>query len=410
MSKLTVCLLFSIVSLTGFSQKVYFVYLQTESEQTFYIKMNAKVYSSSASGYLILSKLRDSTYDFTVGFPQNKWSEQNFSVTINNKDHGYLLKNFGEKGWGLFDLQKLSVQMAISGSAKIEEKKTEVNRDVSVFTELLSKAADDPSLKEKPVNPEIVEKKAEPVILENVAKENPKISQKEIAEIKPVVKIEQPEIKKEIPETEKTEKQVLKVEEIVTPVTEQYKSTVVKKKSESSTTEGFGLVFIDDFGNGINDTIRLLIPNPKSVVTFMKEEPKEEKKFIDILPDTVKKKEETVTEVKSVMSENSDEKKILNNNCTSIADESDFFKLRKNMAAVDGDDNMIAEAKNYFKTKCFTTDQVKNLGLLFLNDVGKYNFFDLAYPYVSDSDKYRVLQSELKDPYYVNRFKAMLRN
>jgi hypothetical protein len=372
--------------------------------------MNAKVYSSSASGYLILFQLRDSTYNFTVGFPQNKWPEQNFSLTINNKDHGYLLKNFGEKGWGLFDLQTLSVQMALSGFAKIEEKKTEVNENVSVFTELLSKAADDPSLKEKPAKPEIVEKKAEPVILENVAKENSILSEKNITILKPVEKIEQPEVKKEIPESENTEKQVLKVEEIVTPVAEQYKSTVVKKKSESSTTEGFGLVFIDDFGNGINDTIRLLIPNPKSVVTFIKEEPKEEKKFIDILPDTVKKKEEIVTEIKSVISENSDEKKLLNNNCLSIADESDFFKLRKNMAAADGDDNMISEARDYFKTKCFTTDQVKNLGLLFLNDLGKYKFFDLAYSYVMDSDKFRILQSELKDPYYINRFKAMLRN
>ena len=410
MSKLTVCLLFLIVSLTGFSQKVYFVYLQTEGEQSFYVKMNAKVYSSSASGYLILFKLRDSTYNFTVGFPQNKWTEQIFSVTINNKDHGYLLKNFGEKGWGLFDLQTLSVQMAISGSAKIEEKKTGVNQEVSVFTELLSKAADDLSLKEKPAKPEIVEKKAEPVILENVAKENSILLEKKITILKPVEKVEQPVVKKEIPETEKTEKQVLKVEEIETPVAEQYKSTVVKKKSESSTTEGFGLVFIDDFGNGINDTIRLLIPNPKSVVTFIKEEPKEEKKFIDILPDTLKKKEVQAVDIGPGLKENPVEKNELKNNCVSVAEDSDFFKLRKNMAAAAGDENMLIEAKNYFKTKCFTTDQVKNLGLLFLNDVGKYKFFDLAYSYVMDSDNFLVLQSQLKDPYYINRFKAMLRN
>ena len=172
MNKLTLCLLFSLASLTAFSQKVYFVYLQSETEQPFYVKMNGKIHSSSASGYLILSKLRDSTYNFTVGFPQNKWPEQNFSVAVNKKDHGYLLKNFGEKGWGLFDLQTLSVQMAVSGSAKIEEKKIEENKDVSVFTEILSKAADDPSLKEKPAQPKIEEKKTEVVMQENVSKEN----------------------------------------------------------------------------------------------------------------------------------------------------------------------------------------------------------------------------------------------
>src|SRR5258705_5143788 len=186
MSKLTFCLLFSLASLTGFSQKVYFVYLQSENEQTFYVKMNTTIRSSSASGYLILSKLRDTTYNHAVGFPQNKWPEQNFSVSINKKDHGYLLKNFGEKGWGLFDLQTLTVQMAASGSAKIEEKRVEENKDVSVFTDILSKAADDPSLKEKSAESKTEEKKLATVIQENVSKENSKELVKDTAAIKPV--------------------------------------------------------------------------------------------------------------------------------------------------------------------------------------------------------------------------------
>ena len=78
MSKLFFCLLFSLASFTGFSQKIYFVYLQTEDQQAFFVKMDGKTRSSSASGYLILSKLRDTIYNFTVGFPQNKWPEQNF--------------------------------------------------------------------------------------------------------------------------------------------------------------------------------------------------------------------------------------------------------------------------------------------------------------------------------------------
>lgn len=410
MRKFTVCLLFSLASLTGFSQKVYFVYLQTEGEQTFYVKMNAMIHSSSASGYLILSKLRDTTYNFTVGFPQNKWPEQNFSVSINKKDHGYLLKNFGEKGWGLFDLQTLAVQMAVSGSAKIEEKKIEENKDVSVFTEILSKAADDPSLKEKSVQPKTEEKKAETVIQENVSKENSKELAKDTSAIKPVEVIAKPELIKEEQKVDIQEQPVVKVEEIVTPVAESFKPTVITKRSESSTTEGFGLVFIDDLGKGINDTIRLLIPNPKSIVTAIKEEPKEEKKFLDILPDTVKKKEETISDVIPVVTENPVEKNTLKNNCPAVAEESDFFKLRKSMAAAEGDDNMLNEARNYFKTKCFATAQVKNLGLLFLNDEGKYKFFDLAYAYVTDIDKFSVLQSELKEEQYINRFKAMLRN
>ena len=177
-----------------------------------------------------------------------------------------------------------------------------------------------------------------------------------------------------------------------------------------SLVEGFGLVFIDDLRNGTNDTIRLLIPNPKTLVTSTKEEPREEKKFIEILPDSVKKKEETAPDIKPVVTENPAEKIAPKNNCPAVAGESDFFKLRKNMAAAEGDNGMLMEAKNYFKTKCFSTGQVKNLGSMFLNDAGKYKFFELAYSYVTDIDKFSVLQNELKEEEYINRFKAMLSN
>ena len=289
MTKFVFCLLFSLSFFKGFSQKVYFIYLQTEGEQAFYVKMDAKVHSSSASGYLILSKLRDSTYSFTVGFPQNKWPEQNFSVAINKKDHGYLLKNFGEKGWGLFDLQTLAVQMATSGSAKVETKKMEENKDVSRFADLLSRASDDPSLKEKPAQTS-VQSKNETVVQEMVINQDNKEKSNDSSAIKPVEIVEQPVIKKEELQVNKQEQHEVLTQEIVNPVLEQFKPSIITKRSESSTTEGFGLVFIDDIGNGINDTIRLLIPNPKTSLTFIKEEPKPEKKFIDILPDTVKKK------------------------------------------------------------------------------------------------------------------------
>ena len=86
-----------------------------------------------------------------------------------------------------------------------------------------------------------------------------------------------------------------------------------------------------------------------------------------------------------------------------------FFKLRKKMVGENSDNNMISEAGRVFRTKCFTTTQIKNLGTLFLSDEYKYKFFDAAYQYVSDTENFASLQAELKDEYYINRFKAMLR-
>ncbi len=498
MKKLHLSLLFLLAVLTASSQKVYFVYIQAESGQAFFVKMNEKVNSSTGSGYIILSKLVDSTYSFSIGFPQNKFPEQNFSVTMGKKDHGYLLKNFGEKGWGLFDLQTLVVQMAITGKASIGTKPQMESKDVSAFTEILSRAADDPSLKERPVvvvveKPE--EKKADPVVQAVVKTEAPKMETKDPVVTKPVevldvafVKKEEskPEIKetvvtkpaeaneavaikKDEPKPEVKEQVVAKAEgndvvtvkkeeprpEIKEPVVtkpveandeavlkkeeakpevkevvqlvekpaekkeepvetkeEAYKASQVKKWAESSTTEGFGLVFIDGYANGTKDTIRLVIPNPKPVVTISKEEPTDDKQFIKT-SDLPVKDVVPAEEKKAIVETPADpvvEKAVVKNNCKEVATGDDFVKLRKRMAATDTDDDMIAEAKKYYKLKCFSTWQVKNLGVLFLTDEGKYKFFDASYLFVTDMQAFATLQAELKDEYYAGRFKAMLRN
>ncbi len=452
MNKLLLCLSFVLMSAITSAQKVFFVYLQSESEQPFFIKMNEKVHSSSSAGYLILSKLVDSTYNFTLGFPQSKWPEQKFSVTLNRKDHGFLVKNFGEKGWGLFDLQTLSVQMSSSAIAKVETPVKEENKNVSAFTDILSKASDDPSLKEKTVTPSVEEKNPVAAVQPEV-KPEPKVQtqKEEIKEqptTKPVEIIQPPVAKKEEPKMEVKETQPIKQAEVVTkpeekkevvaitPVEnptpaesktiptetvvakeeqinitlEEYKRSTVSKRSESSTTEGFGLTFIDDYDNGLRDTIKILIPNPKTVVTI-KEQPKEEKKFLDIqaspATEVVKEEPKTVT---AVATETKSPATTTKGNCNEVATESDFFKLRKVMAAAENDDDMISEARKQFKVKCFTTAQLKNLGTLFLNDENKYRFFDAAYNFTSDKESFSTLQSELKDEYYINRFKAMLRN
>ena len=392
MKKLQLSILFSLAVLTASSQKVYFIYIQTEFQQPFFVKINKKIINSTASGYVIIPKLVDSTYSFNIGFTQTKGMEQQFSVKVGKQDHGYLLKNFDTKGWGLFDLQTMAVQMSLGGNTGIA---VNGSKDESSFTDILSKAADDPSIKEKLVQPKVEEKKPVAVVPELVKKEEPKAEEK-----KPVVKEEQVEPKKESIEL----------------TDEPYIKSQVKKWSESSTTEGFGLVFIEIYENGVIDTIRLLIPSPKPIINVVKEEPKEQKKFLEITPETTKKeeppvvKEEKTTEVKPSVTILPDEKAVVNNNCKEVAVESDFFKLRKILAGEESEENMNTAAKKYFKTKCFSTGQIKNLSTLFLTEEGKYDFFDAAYKFITDPAIFGSLQEELKDPYYNSRFKAMLRN
>ena len=78
------------------------------------------------------------------------------------------------------------------------------------------------------------------------------------------------------------------------------------------------------------------------------------------------------------------------------------------MAARESDEAMVQEAKKSFKAKCYTTEQVRLLSTLFLTSAGKYQFFDAAYFYVSDRGRFATLQSEIKDDYYLRRFKALI--
>jgi hypothetical protein len=449
------CLVLSFSVATAFSQKVYFMYLQSETDQPFFVRLDDKPVSSTSTGYLILSKLKDSTYTFIVGFPENKWPEQPFKISMSGKDHGFLLKNFGEKGWGLFDLESLAVHMAITGTSKSFKMEPV---QVSEFTEILSRASDDPSLKERPVaikkeepvaiqpavhkeevvdKPVTLKKEPDPVPLkadtelvkqekkENKPVDNPVVLQKE----PDPVPVKQDAITKEAAKEETRTPVKEKEKSVSVPVTmpdapvnndppsvaevkpepqksvpDTYNASVVRKRSESSNVDGLGITYIDEYADGKKDTIRIMIPNStRQAVT--KTPQKEEKKFLDITAES-----KDVTEIKKPATADSIKNtKALPGNCSSLASETDFLKLRKKMAAETDDDGMVREAAKSFKTKCFTVVQLKNLSTLFLNDAGKYKFFDAAYLHVPDPDRFASLQSELKDEYYVNRFKAMLR-
>ena len=434
MLHLFVFLLFSVTSIHA--QKVYFIYLQTDNQQPFYARMGEKIYNSSPSGYLILSNLRDSTYTINIGIQGSQAADQPYSIAVNRKDQGYLVKNFADKGWGLMNLSTMAVLMPTPNpTVPIQAVRTEKRED-NAFTNLLAKAADDSTIKERPIIEKPVEKKAEASIAidaekkdepKNEIKENTPTKQEEIKkEALPLGKNEEPKVDsaaiiKQIEEDKRMaqikadsilavknrEAEILRKEELRKEdsienaknqgVSETaYQKSVVKLKSESSTTTGIGLVFLDIQADDVTDTVRILIP-PDSKKPAAVETKEEVKKFLDItLNDTTKVDFSTPLPVRK-------------NNCKAVATDDDFFKLRKKMVGEDRDNSMISEASRIFRTKCFSTIQIKNLSTLFLTDEFKYKFFDAAYQYVNDAENFASLQSELKEDYYINRFKAMLR-
>ncbi len=100
---------------------------------------------------------------------------------------------------------------------------------------------------------------------------------------------------------------------------------------------------------------------------------------------------------------------MINSDCRNLATDADLDKLRVKLLAETSVDNRIEAARKVFKSKCFTTRQIRALTELFYTDESRYRFFDAAYPHVTDTEAFKGLVELLSDPYYTGRFRAMVR-
>lgn len=454
------------------AQQAHFIYLQTDNGQPFYVKLNNKLVSSSSEGYVILPGVKDGVYQLVVGFPKKEFPEENFVISIDNGSEGFLLKDFEEKGWQLFNLQTLAL---IQGTNE-KVVATVVKKDDDPFS----------------------------IMLANVVKDSSILQDHDVVVQAPI----------------KTD--IVKVVKIQTTVVPDTQSTVVAKVKppisrllNKEDNEGLQRVY-EDKSNSSTDTIRIFFPSDGTITsTVSKVDVKDddtskvivEKNLPSNTPPVVDNSDLTITptvipDISSsvngrssisdslnhnagaaskviVLSENSDlgntedssanenkseiagtefslpvanfsasgnkkdgiakqqdnvslpeesnnktqteasdnhinvlPKEVttskVNSDCKAFATHEDFLKLRRKMAGENSVENMIKVAKKYFKLKCFSTEQIKDLSYLFLKDEGKYMFFDAAYAFTSDSDQYQLLQSLLTDEYFLNRFKAMI--
>lgn len=439
---LSVVVLFSCFGMQA--QQNHFIYLQTENRQPFYVKMGKVIYNSTVSGYLIISKLKEGNYDFLIGFVNAEKGEQEFRCTVSRQDVGYILRQFGEKGWGLFNLQTLQVTMAGVKENNLQNvpKNTTVKTDD--FSQMLSTVVNDPAIK---------------------------YEQKELPaeKIKPDTAVSEGEkgtapADKKIDAVSEKPSDIDPVDKIAAPAENAMNKPGIVKRSSISDKNGLNLIYLDRSDDQKVDTITMLIPlddpgetipakqaeaikhslekeettaatvnkSNKAATTdedvtneetakpvaapvnkqeVLKTNPEQDKKFLNIdLPVSASEKKDSIQD--SDNPQNSAVTGLIvssNTSCNAYGNESDFLKLRKKMAAAGSEDDMLKVAKKAFKSKCYSTEQVKNLAVLFLDDAGRYNFFDLAYPHVYDLNNFSQLREQVKDEYYKKRFDAMLR-
>lgn len=381
MQKSVLLLIFLICGANLYSQQSNYLYIEAEKGQLFYVKVNDKVYSSSPGGYLILSGLREDSYPLSIGFPKNAFPEQRFTIALNKNDRGYQLKNLGEKGWGLFDLQ--SMELLASNNGQTTDDAGQVKK-TDAFSTLLSKVVNDPAVlveNKKPAAPPPVAKPAEttPATAPPATIVTPAIAA-------PPVTITTP------PATSTATK-------VNAPV----------KLSERQTADSYEAVYVDD----TKDTIRITYPIDKSIMTAPPATP------LSDATETVKEKEgsnktsdepaATVPATDNAIVTEKPVLKISNSDCLNFATDQDVDKLRVKILTQGDIDSKLSAAKKYFRTKCFTVKQVKALAELFTQDENKYQLFDIAYPFISDTENFHQLENNLENDYYKNRFRAMIK-
>lgn len=370
------------------AQEKHFVFIQSDNNLPFYVSLNGKLYSSAASGYMIIPQLADGHYNFSVGFAKNAFPEQSFECVIDNKDLGFNLRNLGERGWSLFNLQSLNETMAGSSNPnEVGKALSEKEQPKDDFEPLISF---DKKSRETTVKTE----KAADTAATGLAATNEKPDEQEAAQNNAV---------------NKTENNNAAIAD-------------VKKVSESKDEDGLHLAYKEDNGKN-TDTIHVIIPSEKSSSNAENSvsssetgnaentdassksgtsenaaAAKDSLKFLDINAD--KSKTDAATDNNTAA--------ITNSKCKNIATDEDFIRLRRKMAMQASDEKMINEAKKLYRSKCLTTSQIKKLSTLFLSDEGRYNFISASYNSASDASEYSTLQSEFIDPAFVNRFKVML--
>ncbi|MEO6136052.1 MAG: hypothetical protein ABIP35_12925 [Ginsengibacter sp.] len=451
------------MSASVFAQEDHFIYLQTENSQPFYVKINNTILSSSTTGYVILPAIKEGQHEIVVGFPKNEIPEGKFDLEIKDKNVGYLIKNLGSNGLSLFNLQTLALidSKARTSAAVVVTKKIEDD----AFSTMLAGVVDDSSLLvknvpvvESPVKE--VESKVVPVAKDNTSQSLEGIGLQKDSSVESV-SIENKQIG--LDSVQKASKDFTVIAPIATKPSVS-ESISIKRVLLYREKDGLEMIYVDK-GKMVNDTVRIFLPvapeaeksRPQVIVTpdnkipqivakvdsaeltitptliiptetpVIKLEPAKEKtaateiikeKTIENVPVIIYEPTKTVSKEDSLKSPVKETEPIVtpkvvssskvNSDCKKFANNDDFLRLRKKMAAEINNDDMIQIAKKEFKAICFSTEQIKNLSYLFLNDEGKYMFFDAAYAYTSDSDQYITLQAQLSDEYYVNRFKAML--
>ena len=112
-------LLLSVLAFKAGAQKNFFIYMESEAREPFYVLIDGKTnYSSSLNGFLIIPQMTNGVYDAEIGFVKNKYPEQHFTLSVRGEDLGYIIRKNKDTTFGLLNLLTFSTLAPVGGNAQ----------------------------------------------------------------------------------------------------------------------------------------------------------------------------------------------------------------------------------------------------------------------------------------------------
>ena len=237
-----------LLSATTYAQSFHYIYIQTENKEPFYVKMDKNTLNSSESGYILIPKLIEGTYQCSIGFLKKGLPELNITINVKNINEGFLLKNTEEKGWMMVNLQsadKVPLPVLLIPNNEVETKLVG-----DEFARVLAQVLQDTSI-------------FEAVAVKKYEDSSAIVGNKQI----------------DIPATKGIEIPILLVPQLVVDK--------ITKLQYDSTFENLVIIY-QDLVNSIPDTIKLIIPLERSILTPASEKEMEVPYIVTSIVDTVK--------------------------------------------------------------------------------------------------------------------------
>ena len=138
-------LLFATLSIKAGAQQNFFVYIESEAREPFYVLINGKInYSSSINGFLTIPQMSSGVYDAEIGFVKSKYPEQHFVLEIKTQDLGFALRKTKDNSFGLLNLLTFVTLAPISAASGSGTQLTNTDATVKTTSTFANKLKESP--------------------------------------------------------------------------------------------------------------------------------------------------------------------------------------------------------------------------------------------------------------------------